>query len=241
MDNEFTIGQILGKSFNIFARNFPFMLMVAALSTIPDFIIELLPQDPMLLMASNIINNWMALFFQGIVVYGVFQHLTGQRMVFADSVNVAMRCFFPLLLTSIAVGLLTMVGYLLLVIPGVIIALMMWVAVPVVIVERGGVGHALQRSKDLTTGFRLRIFMLNLVLGVIMILAVGVQFGMTAMLTGMGLVPGTLTMALVNFPISVILLGSILALSSVVVTVGYYTLRHEVEGVAPQDLAAVFE
>ena len=134
-----------------------------------------------------------------------------------------------------------MVGYLLLVIPGVIIALMMWVAVPVVIVERGGVGHALQRSKDLTTGFRLRIFMLNLVLGVIMILAVGVQFGMTAMLTGMGLVPGTLTMALVNFPISVILLGSILALSSVVVTVGYYTLRHEVEGVAPQDLAAVFE
>ena len=241
MENEFTVGQVLGKSLNIFTRNFPFMLIVAALSTIPDFIIELLPQDPMLIMASNMVNNWVALFFQGIVVYGVFQHLTGQRMVFGDSLNVAMKCFFPLLLTSIAVGVLTFIGFILLIIPGIIISLMMWVAVPVVIVEKGGVGHAMQRSKDLTTGYRLRIFMLNVVLAIIIILATLIQFGMTAMLSGMGLVPGTLNMALVHFPITMLLMGLILALSSVVTTVGYYTLRHEVEGVAPADLAVVFE
>jgi hypothetical protein len=241
MENEFTIGQVLGKSFNIFGKNFGFMLIVAALSTIPDFIIELMPQESMLVLASTVINNWVGLFFQGIVVFGVFQHLTGKRMVFADSFNVAMRCFFPLLLTSIVVGFLTSLGFLLLIIPGVIISLMMWVAVPVVIVERGGVGHALQRSKDLTTGYRSRIFMISLIMGVITIVAVMIQYGMTEMLLGMGVIPGTLTAALINFPISILLLGTILALSSVVVTVGYYSLRHEVEGVAPEDLASVFE
>lgn len=241
MENEFTIGQIFSKSFDIFAKNFVFMLLVALLVSIPNAVIAAAPDSPFIIIISFLFLLVMGFVAQGIVVFGVFQHLTGRAVVFAESLNVALGRLFPLLLVAFAVGIMTMVGYMLLVIPGIIISLILWVAIPVTIVEKGGVGYALQRSKDLTTGYRGRIFVVVFLLG---LLSGGLSLIQTAITAGMmstGPGSGGLSTALVSLPLQTVFTGLASALNSVVVTVGYYTLRHEVEGVAAEDLAAVFE
>lgn len=241
MDKEFTVGQILSRSFDTFARNLPFMLLVGLLASLPTTLILMVPDSVGLSLLAQLANHLMGLVVQGVAVYGVFQHLTGRRVVFSESLSVALGRFLALFLISLTVGLLTGLGFLLLIVPGVIVYLVLWVAVPVTMVEKGGVGHALERSRDLTTGYRLRIFALTVIMGIIYVAAFGILAGLFAMLAAAGLLPGTTAYALASLPLNLLTIGLVSALSSVVVTVGYFTLRHEVEGVATEDLAAVFE
>jgi hypothetical protein len=241
MENEFTVGQVLSKSFDAFGQNFPFMLIIAVLAVLPGFFIQLFPNSLVMVWLGLLGNLLMYLALQGVVVYGVFQHLTGRKAVFGESLAVALGRLGNLLIVSVVVFLLTAVGYLMLVIPGLIIQLMFWVAVPVVVVERGDLSQALRRSKDLTVGYRGRIFAVLFILGVIGLVLGLIQGVILAMLLDTTSGSGTLGHALTVLPVNVVFQGLVTALGSVVVTVGYYTLRHEVEGVATEDLASVFE
>lgn len=241
MEHEFTVGQVLSKSFDVFSKNFPFMLMVALLASLPMSLIMMVPESVGLTLLAQLVNNLMALVVQGVAVYGVFQHLTGRKVSFTESLSVAFGRLFMLVLISLAVGFLTGIGFLLLIVPGVIVYLMLWVAVPVAIVEKGGVGHALERSRDLTTGYRLRILILSLVVGIIYAAVFGIWAALASMLAAAGLMPGTVSHSLATLPVNLLTIGLASSLMSVVVTVGYFTLRHDVEGVATEDLAAVFE
>nr|MEE4267966.1 hypothetical protein [Candidatus Krumholzibacteria bacterium] len=241
MENEFTIGQVFSKSFDIFTRNIVFMLIVSFLVSVPDALMKASPQSGVWIFFSFLAVFVMAFLAQGIVVFGVFQHLTGQQAVFSQSLNVALARFFPLLLVSIASSFLAGIGFMLLVIPGVIVMLALWVAVPVTIVEKGGVGFALSRSNTLTQGYRGRIFAVVFLLGILNWVLMGLEFFITSSLMPTGPSAGGLSAILISLPLSTILSGMATALNSVVVTVGYYTLRHEVEGVAVEDLASVFE
>jgi hypothetical protein len=111
----------------------------------------------------------------------------------------------------------------------------------VTIVEKGGVGFALSRSNTLTQGYRGRIFAVVFLLGILNWVLMGLEFFITSSLMPTGPGAGGLSAVLISLPLSTILSGMATALNSVVVTVGYYTLRHEVEGVAVEDLASVFE
>lgn len=241
MENEFTIGQVFSKSFDIFSKNIVFMLIVAFLVSVPDALMQASPQSGVWIVASFLAIFVMAFLAQGIVVFGVFQHLTGQQAVFSQSLNVALARFFPLLLVSIAGSFLAGIGFMLLIIPGIIVMLALWVAVPVTIVEKGGVGFALSRSNTLTQGYRGRIFAVVFLLGILNWVLMGLEFFITSSLMPTGPGAGGLSAVLISLPLSTILSGMATALNSVVVTVGYYTLRHEVEGVAVEDLASVFE
>ena len=179
---------------------------------------------------------------QGIVVYAVFQGLSGQSVNFSESLAVALKRLFPLLGVTISTGFIVMFGYVLLVIPGIIFSLMLWVAVPICIVEKGGVGDALRRSKFLTDGYKGTIFFIVFVTGIIGGIFSGLQSGTGMVFAASGLLEsspqmGIIILALVNTCIA----AFSAAFGAVVVTVGYYALRHEVEGVAVEDLASVFE
>ena len=241
MENEFTVGQVFSKSFDVFGKNFPFMLIIGFLGALPSILQLGLDGQMFLLLFSVFLSLVMSFLIQGAVVFGVFQHLTGRKMDMGESFNVALRRFLPLLGVSLFVGFLTSIGYLFLIIPGIIISLMFWVVVPVTIVEKGSLGFVLQRSKDLTMTYRGRIFLVVIVLFFINAAAMGIQQGISYALISMGLVPGSGAMILASVPGLVLTAGLTGALSSVVVTVGYYLLREEVEGVAVEDLASVFE
>jgi hypothetical protein len=93
----------------------------------------------------------------------------------------------------------------------------------------------------LTEGYRWRIFFLTILLGLLTGALTGLEQMIMYGVFAAGPEQDPLLGFLVGLPLSVFLSGMATALTSVMVTVGYYTLRHEVEGVAPEDLAAVFE
>jgi hypothetical protein len=241
MENEFSTGPIFSKSFDIFGQNFSFMLILGAIATIPTLLTQLDPENPYIGLIVMPVTFLVTYLIQGVVVYGVFQHLTGQKINLGDSFNVALRRLGYLILVAVTTSFLTGLGFMLLFVPGIIISLMLWVAIPVTIVEKGGVGHALQRSRELTTGYRLQIFGIAFLAGLIALLAAGIQYGLIAAGGAAGMVPGTLTAILVSLPIIVLTTGLVASLNSVIVTVSYYYLRQDVEGVATEDLASVFE
>ncbi len=241
MENGFSAGQVLSKSFDILSKNFPFMLVIGFFASLPTLFTESQPENPTVVFLAMPFSLFATFLLQGVVTFGVYQHLTGQKMALGASWNVALRRLGYLFLVSLATLFLTGLGFLFLVIPGIIISLMLWVAIPVTMVEKGGVGHALSRSRALTTGYRLQIFGITIVSGIISGIASGVNFGIAAAIGTMGVVPGTVSAALISLPVMVVTTGLAAALASVIVTVGYYSLRQEVDGVATEDLASVFE
>jgi len=241
MEKQFTVGNIFSRSFDIFGGNFPFMTTIAVLATVPAFLMEMQPEGSAAGALIQLLQFLLSFMLEGAVVYGVFQHLTGQRMGIGPSFTVALRRLGYLALVSIVTMLAIGLGTILLVVPGIIVALIVWVAVPVTVVEKGGVGFALRRSAELTSGNRGTIFLISFLMGLMTMVAAGVQLLTIRIIASMGMVPGTPGAALGHWPFLILTTGMVTALSSVVVTVGYYALRNEVDGVATEDLASVFE
>jgi hypothetical protein len=182
------------------------------------------------------------LILAGAVVYGVFQQLRGKAAPLTDCVRVGVARLLPVLGVALAVAVLVGLGSLALYIPGLLLTLMLWVAVPVAVVERQGVMGSLKRSNYLTSGEKGTIFLILLVLGS-MHLAAFLLGGLAMVGTGRGFMdvftddtePG-LARALVPL-LLVVPLG---ALSAVAAAVGYHDLRIAKEGVATEDLVSVF-
>lgn len=241
MEKQFTVGNIFSRSFDIFGKYFPFMLAIGFLTALPTVLIEAYPEHTGLVLLVPLVNMVLTMVLQGVVVYGVFQHLTGQRISVDASVAVAFRRLGWLLLLAVVTGLAVGLAFLMLIVPGIIVAIMLWVAVPVTVVEKGGVAHAMQRSAELTKGNRGAILGINVIMWILAFVAGVLQFVLNQAMTSLGVVPATLGASLAHWPVVTLTTGLATALSSVVVTVGYYALRNEVDGVATEDLASVFD
>jgi hypothetical protein len=88
----------------------------------------------------------------------------GTRATFGESLAAGLRVIFPLIGLSILWALGVGFGFVLLIVPGIILLMMWAVAVPSLVVERQGVFAAFGRSAELTKGARWKIFGLCLVL-----------------------------------------------------------------------------
>jgi len=91
----------------------------------------------------------------------------GVRASFAESLGTGLRVVVPLIGLSILFGLGIGLGFMLLIVPGIIVMVMWAVAVPSLVIERNGIFNAFSRSAELTSGARWKIFGLFLLLLVI--------------------------------------------------------------------------
>jgi hypothetical protein len=82
----------------------------------------------------------------------------GRAATFGESLGTGFSMILPVIGLSILFGIGVMFGMILLIVPGVILALMWSVAVPALVIERQGVFAAFGRSADLTKGARWKIF-----------------------------------------------------------------------------------
>jgi len=107
---------------------------------------------------SGIISMVIGALVQGALTRATISATEGTRVSFGDSLATSLRVVLPLIglaiVSAIGVGL----GMLLLIVPGIILALMWSVAVPVLVAERRGVFESLGRSSDLAKGAKGRIF-----------------------------------------------------------------------------------
>lgn len=88
----------------------------------------------------------------------------------SDSFSRVKGEILPVLGLSLVVGIAVGFGLILLIVPGVLLALMWSLSVPVLVLENKGVFDAMSRSSDLTQGSRGRIF---LVWALIFVLSIG--------------------------------------------------------------------
>jgi hypothetical protein len=148
----------------------------------------------------------------------------------ADSLNVGLRRFLPLIGLAFVAGFPIMLGLILLIIPGLILYTMWFVGVPACVVERLGPWTSLRRSRDLTKGYRWKLFALAL------LLLVG-NFGGSLIGSGLGALAGPI----VGLSGQLIWSGIWAAFSAIVITVTYYDLRVIKEGVDIEQITAVFD
>jgi uncharacterized membrane protein len=116
--------------------------------------------------------SWVAMLVISALVQGALTRATvtaneGKRATFGESLSAGLRVVFPLIVLSILWAFGVGLGFILLVIPGIILMMAWAVAVPALVVERPGIFAAFSRSAELTKGARWKIFGLSLVLLVI--------------------------------------------------------------------------
>ena len=115
------------------------------------------------------------------------------------------------------VGILTFIGFLLLIIPGIILTLMWIVSTPSMMVEEKGVFDSMSRSSELTKGNRMRILGVGILLVVAYIVLALIISLLAAITPVLGIIGG------------LILLVAIYPYLSIIVSVLYFNLV-EVKG-----------
>ncbi len=180
---------------------------------------------------------------QGAVVRATTAYAAGGRASFGQSITTGLSMAVPLIGLSIVLVLALILGFALLVIPGIILYIMWSVAAPALVTEQSGVFTALGRSRFLTKGARWKIFGLQIVLlvifwllsavvGVAMLAGGGVQGMAQGFVTGQ-VSAGFLLLSAITSTLTTAFWGT-------VQTSLYITLRNWKEGPQAEALADVF-
>lgn len=231
---EFSVGTIVGESFSIYMSNLiPFALMSIVLHSPMIIFYYMLFEGNLPVSFATfgplVFQMLLQFVLTGALVFGVYQHVRGQPASIDQCISKGFSRLLPVLGVAIVVGICVGLGMLLLLVPGLIFMCMWWLAVPIAVVERGGVGGALSRSAALTKGHRWSVLGIVLVIGII-----GAVLGVIV-----GQIAPALTFggALVNLALSALLSpwgASAQAL-------GYHDLRAQKEGVDIEAIAGVFD
>lgn len=120
-----------------------------------------------MIMVSSFIGLLVSALVQGALTRAVVSANEGRKVSIGECLAGAVRVVLPLIGLSILWALGVGVGFMLLVVPGIILLLMWSVAIPSLVVERRGVVNAFGRSRELTSGARWKIFGLLLVIMII--------------------------------------------------------------------------
>jgi Membrane domain of glycerophosphoryl diester phosphodiesterase len=161
----------------------------------------------------------------------------GERTSFGDSLGYAFRRFIPLMIAYVVVVLITIPGFILLIIPGIWLSVKLCMAFPAVVFERAGPFRAVGRSWKLMRDNWWRVFGTLLV---IFLIAFVVNFALTAVLGVVAAGSDTiseLAFALLATIITLLTYMLTYPLWAAVMTVIYYDLRVRNEGFDLQLLA----
>lgn len=226
-------GVMLSRTFSIWLKNIGPFSLLALIISVPSFLWEQFlegePDPGLVVVIGGTVLNWIVpMLVSATICFSVFQQLAGRPGDIGKSVQVATSRIGNVLGTSFLAALATGIGYLLLVIPGMIISAMLFVAIPAAVVEQPGVVGALNRSAALTKGNRLTIFAMALLVGV-MVMIPAIVLGL--LMAGAG----------IALSVATAILGAVFSsFTAVLQTVVYHDLRASRDGLDVQELADVF-
>jgi len=172
----FRIGNVFMRAWEVMSANFVLFFAIAVLIVLPITIVELSynPHDkltPEALQAGAVTKEWLvgyawasglgilAVVLLSTIGYGVcilkaFQHLSGEHRSLGDNLVQALLRFFPLLGVTVLFLFGLLAGSLLLIVPGIMLAVRWGVSTQVCVIERTGPIASLRRSAQLTDGNR---------------------------------------------------------------------------------------
>jgi hypothetical protein len=117
--------------------------------------------------ASVLLSMFLASLVAGAIVRVTIGFAEDEKVSFGESVSTGLAKALPLLGLSVLMAIALVLGFMLLVVPGVILLVMWAVASPALVAENIGVIEAFGRSRQLTKGARWRVFGLGLLMLVI--------------------------------------------------------------------------
>jgi hypothetical protein len=244
----FMIGDVLGRTFSILGRNFVPFTVLSGIATLPQlFFLLSVPTgqaavtvrpNPTAIFLPLVVGFVLRLLTQAVIVHAAFQDMRGRPVSVGESLRIAFSRFLPILGVIIVVGLGVFAASLALIVPGVILALMWYLALPACVVERTGVTESLGRSAELTKGHRWKLFgliLLVLIGGLIVAGVIGGVIGGVLGATGAGV--SHVAVSLIQYVIQAL----IAVFNAILVIVLYRDLRVAKEGIGTEQIAAVFD
>lgn len=251
------VGRVLGRGFEALKANFlGFFAAALLLAGVPAFLIQYLAFSGLRTMDPSVIFSWYfwgplaaTLFatllgnalLQGVLVRSTILHLSGRDGDLGASILFGLRLLLPIIGVTICVGFLVGLGFLLLIVPGVMLYCALIVSIPALVEERRGVFGSISRSRELTRGSRWQVFLLLVlfwIFSTIISTVLSAVTGVTMVIspTGVPTMPDPILAGAVN--------GIASSLTAVIVAVVlaalYVELREVKEGAAPGELADVF-
>jgi hypothetical protein len=168
---------------------------------------------------------------EAVTLYAAFNAMRGRPFRLTEAFARGFARFFPILGVSILFGIVVGFGVVLLLVPGLMWGARYYVALPACVMEALGPAQSMNRSAELTKGYRWRIFGVYLVVA----LVTGAPEGAISVLftSAAGSVAG-LTVTLVWHVL-------VAAYSSITVAVMYHDLRVLKDGIDIEQIAAVFD
>jgi hypothetical protein len=259
LETDFRLGKVISKSIEVFLNNIGAFTLIAGLMLVPTVPTYMMDEqtDPALTEAIILLISAVIVFalwplISAVILYAAFQHMRGRPVSLADAIaHVLPRSlallgimFFGILGMMIAVvvpvvfnilGVISrdetiMIGVALAV-PVLFLMVIWYAAGAACIAEKLGVRQSLRRSRDLTKGFRWRIFALLLLIIAGTVIASSLAFATQA--AGMNV--------WVQMAVDFVWQGLSGGFTSVLVAVSYYYLRVAKEGVDIEQIAAVFD
>ncbi len=235
---DINIGDILGRGVEVLGHNIAtfgslsalFMLLPFVSGVMMGFGVEFI-SDVSAIAIGALVLLWILLYFLlfATLTHGTICYLRGTPARIRESLSWGLGLLFPVIGITVIATIGAGLGAMLLLVPGLILMTMWWVAVPAAVIERTGVIESLRRSVHLTRGYRLKIF------GVIAVIYIG-QFALDR-LTTVVLAAAPIFSMMVSFLVTV----AITAYFAVVTAICYHDLRVLKDGVGIDDIARVFD
>lgn len=257
---EFRAGRVMARSFAIMFRNILPFGLIALVLTSPTSVYLMLAETgdlawddgygvrgdismAVIYVADTLLGSLIA----AALVYGTIQDLRKNRVGAGECLSQGLARMFQVLVIAILSGAVPMVvllpvmlGWLapqellVLVIPGLYVTVLLWVAIPVAVIEGRGFG-SLARSVKLTAGYRWRILS-------VLLLTLLTFAGPIALLTAIGTAISVGGWGHVGYlTMEWILSAATSMFMAVTYAVSYHDLRIVKEGVDTNRIAAVFD
>jgi hypothetical protein len=242
-EGDFRVGRVLNRTSSVLSRNFLPFFIVTAIANLPGALLMKVSTDSAATSPDAVFQNLGLIFLaliltvvlnvicQAVVLYGAFQDMRGRPVNLAESLQVGLRRFFPIIGLAFLMYLCIAFAAVLLIFPAFILLTMWFVATPVCVVETLGPMRSMRRSSQLTKGHRWKIFGLIFLVAVVgSVIIGGINLSLEAMAGPiLSLIGGLL------------LNGVWGAFNAIAVVVTYHDLRVAKEGTSIEQIAAVFD
>jgi hypothetical protein len=184
-----TTGILLDRAFHLYANNFALMLGITAAAYVPFYLIMLVMeaslggrlQSPggglsMLLFQLVSMILWASIAFpiaSGAATYAVSERYLGNDVTIIDALRRGLNHFWTLSLAQIAATIRVLIGFVLLVVPGILWMLSYSLIVPAILIEGQKALPGLRRSRELVKGYRGKVFLVMVVINLLQAVLAG--------------------------------------------------------------------
>jgi hypothetical protein len=243
---QFRIGRVFKNTFRQFAKNFWFVLLEVIIMVIVLSTLFKVAKFGDINNAFSTYSIFLRYFVEkvsiilpnAIILAATIHNLSGRPLKIREAIRLGASRFFPLLAVSLIASLAVLSGMVLLIVPGIILVTMWFVAGAACVGEQLGPIESLKRSQALTKSFRWQIF------AIYVIVLVG-GFIITEMLKP--IVPIAMIYHVDYITLNVILtidyiwIGIYYAFGATLVANVFHELRMLKEGIPAEAAASVFE